>query len=134
MATVLAVEAGESAQLSILRWKYFVQSEDDAFVALMDSFTKATGVKITIARESYEDVQPKASVAANTGAVRTCSGVFIPCRTCFRRNVSTSVTSPTIWARSTAAGFRLRSPTAKAAQQVDRNSGLLRRQSAQLSC
>src|SRR5581483_8549455 len=57
----------KGAQLSILRWKYFVQSEDDAFVALMESFTKATGVKITIARESYEDVQPKASVAANTG-------------------------------------------------------------------
>jgi len=56
------------AQLSLLRWKYFVQSEDDAFVALVDAFTKATGVKVTIARESYEDVQPKASVAANTGA------------------------------------------------------------------
>lgn len=56
------------AQLSILRWKYFVQAEDDKFVALMDAFTKATGVKVTISRESYEDVQPKASVAANTGA------------------------------------------------------------------
>ena len=56
------------AQLSMLRWKYFVQSEDDAFVALIDAFTKATGVKVTISRESYEDVQPKASVAANTGA------------------------------------------------------------------
>jgi multiple sugar transport system substrate-binding protein len=59
-------EAG--AQLSMLRWKYFVQSEDDAFVKLIDAFTQATGVKVTIARESYEDVQPKASVAANTGA------------------------------------------------------------------
>ena len=58
----------KGAQLSILRWKYFVQSENDAFVALMDPFTKATGVKITIARDSYEDVHPKASVAANTGA------------------------------------------------------------------
>jgi multiple sugar transport system substrate-binding protein len=56
------------AELSMLRWKYFVQSEDDAFVALIDAFTKATGVKVTISRESYEDVQPKASVAANTGA------------------------------------------------------------------
>ncbi len=56
------------AQLSMLRWKYFVQSEDDAFVALIDAFTKATGVKVEISRESYEDVQPKASVAANTGA------------------------------------------------------------------
>src|SRR2546429_1622502 len=59
-------EAG--AQLSMLRWKYFVQSEDDAFVALIDAFTKATGVKVNITRESFEDVQPKASVAANTGA------------------------------------------------------------------
>ena len=58
----------QGAQLSMLRWKYFVQSEDDAFVALMDAFTKATGVKVEITRESYEDVQPKASVAANTGA------------------------------------------------------------------
>ena len=52
----------------MLRWKYFVQSEDDAFVKLIDAFTKATGVKVDISRESYEDVQPKASVAANTGA------------------------------------------------------------------
>ncbi len=59
-------EAG--ASLSMLRWKYFVQAEDDAFVKLIDAFTKATGVKVTISRESYEDVQPKASVAANTGA------------------------------------------------------------------
>jgi len=57
-----------NAQLSLLRWKYFVQSEDDAFVKLIDAFTKATGVRVTISRESYEDVQPKASVAANTGA------------------------------------------------------------------
>ncbi len=59
-------EAG--AELSMLRWKYFVQSEDDAFVKIIEAFTKATGVKVTIARESYEDVQPKASVAANIGA------------------------------------------------------------------
>src|ERR1700687_5135686 len=58
-------EAG--AQLSMLRWKYFVQAEGDAFVQLIDAFTKATGVKVEISRESYEDVQPKASVAANTG-------------------------------------------------------------------
>ena len=58
----------KGAQLSMLRWKYFVQSEDDAFVKLIDAFTQATGVKVNISRESYEDVQPKASVAANTGA------------------------------------------------------------------
>jgi multiple sugar transport system substrate-binding protein len=58
----------KGAQLAMLRWKYFVQSEDDAFVKLMEAFTQATGVKVNISRESFEDVQPKASVAANTGA------------------------------------------------------------------
>ena len=58
----------KGAQLSMLRWKYFVQSEDDAFVTMLDAFTKATGVKVAVTRESQDDVQPKASVAANTGA------------------------------------------------------------------
>src|SRR6202166_4121673 len=58
----------KGAKLAMLRWKYFVQSEDDAFVKLLDAFSHATGVKVSIARESYEDVQPKASVAANTEA------------------------------------------------------------------
>ena len=35
-----------NAQLSMLRWKYFVQSEDDAFVALIDAFTKAKRLAI----------------------------------------------------------------------------------------
>src|SRR5215510_13695911 len=57
-----------NAQLAMLRWKYFVQAEDDAFVALLDAFTKATGVKVVVTRESLEDVTPKASITANTGA------------------------------------------------------------------
>jgi multiple sugar transport system substrate-binding protein len=56
------------AQLSLLRWKYFIREEDDAFIRLIDAFTRATGVKVTITRESIDDVQPKASIAANTGA------------------------------------------------------------------
>jgi multiple sugar transport system substrate-binding protein len=67
-AQTAAWKPEKGAQLSLLRWKYFVQSEDDAFVALLAAFEKATGVKVTVSRESYEDVQPKASVAANTGA------------------------------------------------------------------
>jgi multiple sugar transport system substrate-binding protein len=58
----------KGAQLSMLRWKYFVQSEDDAFVALINAFTQATGVKVELSRESYEDVQPKAAVAAHIDA------------------------------------------------------------------
>ncbi len=37
------------------------------FVKLIDAYTKATGVKVNIIRESFEDVPPKAAVAANTG-------------------------------------------------------------------
>src|SRR5215468_3850593 len=58
----------KNAQLAMLRWKYFVQAEDDAFMALLDAFTKATGVKVIVTRESVEDVTPKASVTANTSA------------------------------------------------------------------
>jgi multiple sugar transport system substrate-binding protein len=56
------------AQLSLLRGKSFVQAEDQAFTAALDAFTKATGAKITLINESIDDVQPKASVAANIGA------------------------------------------------------------------
>jgi multiple sugar transport system substrate-binding protein len=34
----------------------------------MDAFTKASGVRVTVSRESPDDVQPKAAVAANTGS------------------------------------------------------------------
>ena len=58
-------EAG--AKINLLRWKRFVESEDVAFMNIVAAFSKATGVQINVTNESYEDVQPKASVAANTG-------------------------------------------------------------------
>jgi multiple sugar transport system substrate-binding protein len=58
----------KGAQLSLLRPKSFVPAEDEVFVAATTAFSKAAGVKISIIRESNDDVQPKASVAANTGA------------------------------------------------------------------
>src|SRR6476469_6754548 len=54
------------ASLSLLRWKRFVPSEDEAFMKMVDAFTQATGVKVTVSNESFDDIQPKASVAANT--------------------------------------------------------------------
>jgi multiple sugar transport system substrate-binding protein len=58
----------KDAQLSLLRWKRFIQAEEDAFMELVANFTKATGVKVNVSSESLDDVQPKASVAANTGS------------------------------------------------------------------
>ncbi|MGH7003461.1 MAG: ABC transporter substrate-binding protein, partial [Alphaproteobacteria bacterium] len=57
----------KGAKLQLLRWKRFIQSEEDSFMALVAAFTKATGVEVNVLNESLDDVQPKASVAANTG-------------------------------------------------------------------
>jgi multiple sugar transport system substrate-binding protein len=54
------------ASLQLLRWKRFVQSEEDSFMALVANFSKATGIEVKVINESLDDVQPKASVAANT--------------------------------------------------------------------
>lgn len=56
----------KGAAITLLRWKRFVQAEEDAFMALCAAFTKATGVDVKVINESLDDVQPKASVAANT--------------------------------------------------------------------
>src|ERR1700690_3659842 len=53
------------AKLTLLRWKRFIQAEEDVFMALVANFTKATGVNVSVVNESIDDVQPKASVAAN---------------------------------------------------------------------
>ncbi len=58
----------EGASLQLLRWRRFVQSEEDSFLALVDAFTQATGVPVEVLNESLDDVQPKASVAANVGS------------------------------------------------------------------
>ncbi len=57
----------KGAQLTLLRWKRFVQAEEDAFMKLVADFTAKTGVKVSVQNESLDDVQPKASVAANVG-------------------------------------------------------------------
>lgn len=67
-ATEMLHQPEPGAQLELLRWKRFVQSEEDAFIKLVDAFTQATGVPVKLLNESLDDVQPKASVAANVGS------------------------------------------------------------------
>jgi multiple sugar transport system substrate-binding protein len=57
----------KGAKINVLRWRRFVEAEDKAFMAMVDAFQKATGVSVNISNESFDDIQPKASVAANTG-------------------------------------------------------------------
>jgi multiple sugar transport system substrate-binding protein len=56
----------KGAKVTLLRWKRFVQSEEDSFMKLVAAFSAATGVELKVINESLDDVQPKASVAANT--------------------------------------------------------------------
>ncbi len=101
------------ASLKLLRWKRFIPSEDEAFMRLVDAFTKATGVPVSVTSESFDDIQPKASVAANTGQGPDMVWGLYSFPPCFRRNASRSATSPITSARSTAAGCPRRRPTAR---------------------
>ena len=57
----------QGASLRLLRWVPFVKGEEEAWNANTQAFTEATGVAVTIDQESWEDVRPKAAVAANVG-------------------------------------------------------------------
>ncbi|MCF1503706.1 ABC transporter substrate-binding protein [Afifella sp. H1R] len=58
----------EGASLRLLRWVPFVTGEEEAWNANTKAFTEATGVEVRIDQESWEDVRPKAAVAANVGS------------------------------------------------------------------
>ena len=57
----------KGAKLTVMRWKRFVPAEDEAFMAMVGAFKTANGVEVDVFSESFEDLQPKASVSANTG-------------------------------------------------------------------
>jgi len=58
----------KGAELRVLRWKRFVQGEEDQFMANTRKFTEVTGVNVRVDSESFEDIRPKAAVAANVGS------------------------------------------------------------------
>jgi multiple sugar transport system substrate-binding protein len=58
----------KGAKLRVLRWSRFVQGDIDQYMANVKKFTEKYGVEVRVDSESWEDVRPKAAVAANTGA------------------------------------------------------------------
>lgn len=56
------------ASIRVLRWKQFIQAEFDEFAAQTKKFTEKTGIKVRLDAESWDDIRPKAAVAANVGA------------------------------------------------------------------
>ena len=64
----LSFKPEKDAKLRVLRWSRFVQGDIDAYMVNVKKFTEKTGIQVRIDNEGWEDVRPKAAVAANTGA------------------------------------------------------------------
>ena len=67
-AQSLTFKPEKDAKLRVLRWSRFVQGDIDAYMVNVKRFTEKTGVEVRVDNEGWEDVRPKAAVAANTGA------------------------------------------------------------------
>jgi multiple sugar transport system substrate-binding protein len=67
-AQTLALKPEKDAKLRVLRWSRFVQGDIDQYMANVKKFTEKTGIDVRVDNEGWEDVRPKAAVAANTGA------------------------------------------------------------------
>jgi multiple sugar transport system substrate-binding protein len=67
-AQTLAFKPEKDAKLRVLRWSRFVQGDIDAYMVNVKKFTEKTGIEVRVDNEGWEDVRPKAAVAANTGA------------------------------------------------------------------
>src|SRR5213082_2065073 len=53
--------------LRLLRWSGFVKSDEELWNANTKKFTDATGVPVSVEYITWEDVRPKAALAANLG-------------------------------------------------------------------
>ena len=57
-----------NAKLRVLRWRRFVQGDEDAFLQHVKRFSEKTGVGVEVTSEGWEDVRPKAAAAAHHGS------------------------------------------------------------------
>ena len=64
----LTYKPEEGASLRLLRWSPFVKGDEEQWLANTKKFTEATGVEVRVDKESWEDIRPKAAVAANVGS------------------------------------------------------------------
>jgi multiple sugar transport system substrate-binding protein len=67
-AQTLKFTPERDAKLRVLRWKRFVQGDEDMWLANTKRFTEKTGIEVRVDSEGWEDVRPKAAVAANVGS------------------------------------------------------------------
>lgn len=67
-AQTLSFKPEKGAKLRVLRWKRFVQADEDVWMANTRKFSEKYGIEVRTDHEGWEDVRPKAAVAANVGA------------------------------------------------------------------
>jgi len=67
-APQLRYEPEKGAKLQFLRWKRFVQGDEDVWLANTLKFTQQTGVPVQVENVGYEELAPKAAMAAAVGA------------------------------------------------------------------
>jgi multiple sugar transport system substrate-binding protein len=58
----------KGAKLRVLRWSRFVQGDIDQYMKNVQKFQDKYQIEVRVDNEGWEDVRPKAAVAANTGA------------------------------------------------------------------
>lgn len=58
----------KGAELKLLRWKTFVQSDEDQWLANTRRFTEQTGVRVLVENVNVSDITSKAHMAASVGA------------------------------------------------------------------
>src|SRR5712664_2715922 len=58
----------KGAKLRVLRWSRFVQGDIDQYMKNVAKFTEKYGIEVRVDNEGWEDVRPKAAVAANIGS------------------------------------------------------------------
>jgi multiple sugar transport system substrate-binding protein len=68
LADDLKLTPEPGAKLRVLRWKRFVQGDEDMWLANTKKFSEKTGIEVRVDSEGWEDVRPKAAVAASVGS------------------------------------------------------------------
>ena len=63
----LAFTPEPGARLKLMRWRRFIQADEDLWNANTRKFTQVTGVEVQISNEGFDDVRPKLALAANVG-------------------------------------------------------------------
>jgi multiple sugar transport system substrate-binding protein len=58
----------KGASLRVLRWKRFVAGDEEQYMVNVKKFAEKYGIAVRVDNESWEDVRPKAAVAANVGS------------------------------------------------------------------